>query len=113
MLTEREWEIIHQYILLITVRRALEKDYNIFEKSSLKYQNLYLDWAKRTLDQISKELYHVKKKMKSSNITVDIPKKDGLFSQYQYTYRGYSGTNKVLNIHLRNQSFDYVQKFLR
>ncbi|KGA97350.1 hypothetical protein AJ85_11060 [Alkalihalobacillus alcalophilus ATCC 27647 = CGMCC 1.3604] len=111
MLTEQELKLTQRYIVLTTVRKALELDYYKTEQTKYKFQPLYLEWQTHILDQISKELGQIKKVMQLKQIKISQPINDGLFSEYHFSYRGFNHSNKILNVHLRNQSYEYLKPF--
>ncbi|WP_062047969.1 hypothetical protein [Bacillus sp. JCM 19034] len=107
-LTTEDQRIIRLYILLSISRKALENDWIQLEKASLRLQTPYLELTRSTLDQISKEMSTIKQYMFRHHMKIEKYKNDGLFTEYRYICRGYEGSMKVLNSHLKNQVFDYI-----
>ncbi|GAE31182.1 hypothetical protein [Halalkalibacter hemicellulosilyticus] len=107
-LTTEDQRMIRLFILLSISRKALENDWAQLEKASLRLQAPYLELTRSTLDQISKEMAIVKQYMFRHHLKVETYKNDGLFTEYRYTCRGYEGSMKILNSHLKSQVFDYI-----
>lgn len=107
-LTSEEQRMIRLFILLTISRKALESDWLQLEKASLRLQTPYLEMTRATLDQISKEMMAIKQYMTRHKMNVEKQKNDGLFTEYYYHCRGYSGSIRMLNSHLKNQVHDYI-----
>lgn len=107
-LTSEEQRMIRLFILLTISRKALETDWIQLEKASLRLQDPYLELTRATLDRISKEMSEIKQFMFRHQMKVEKQKNDGLFTEYFYHCRGYSGSMRILNTHLKNQVHDYI-----
>lgn len=107
-LTNDEQQIMRHYILLIIARKALESDLLLLEKTKLRLQTTFTEMTISLLNQISKELAPVKKEMTKLNMIVEKKQNDGLFTEFTYICRGYHGSMRILNAHLKKQVFDYI-----
>ncbi|KMK74739.1 hypothetical protein [Alkalihalobacillus pseudalcaliphilus] len=111
MVSNEDYTLIQRYIILNTVRKALEMDYTKIEQLATKFKPFYLAQQTLILDQVSKDLMPIKKSMQKKHIKIGPLRVVGLFSEYQFHINGYEQTNKILNVHLRNQAFDYIKTF--
>ncbi|WP_096198916.1 hypothetical protein [Bacillus sp. FJAT-45350] len=108
MITKEEQNIVHQYILLLIAKKALEVDLSQLEKSPLKFKEPYMELLVSLLDKIGKELGIIKRYMNQHQLKVNKKNNDGMFSKYEYFCRGYHSTHHYLNTHLKNQVSEYI-----
>ncbi|MBU9721396.1 MULTISPECIES: hypothetical protein [Bacillaceae] len=102
-LTAEEEHITESYILFELTRKVLEKDLSRMNQAPLKLKDPYIHLVEKTLQQLSKDLYTTKAKMKQLGLKVQLNDHDDTFSEYSIFFRGYVLTAKYLNAHLRNQ----------
>ncbi|MFA9559606.1 hypothetical protein ACERII_20040 [Evansella sp. AB-rgal1] len=102
-LTPEEESLSESYILFELARKVLEKDLTKIDQSPMKLKDPYIRLLERSLQEISKELYTTKAKMKNIGLKIQLNEHDDTFSEYTIFFRGYVLTAKYLNAHLKNQ----------
>ncbi|UCZ51571.1 hypothetical protein LGQ02_11890 [Bacillus shivajii] len=107
-LTVEEEQLSESYILCELARKVLEKDLKRLEQAPLKLKDPYVHLLEHTLQQLSKDLYTTKAKMKKLGIKVQLNDHDETFSEYTIFFRGYVLTAKYLNAHLKNRVSDQI-----
>ncbi|WP_026689756.1 hypothetical protein [Alteribacter aurantiacus] len=110
-LTVEEERLSESYILYELMRRVLEKDLVKMNQSPLKLKGPYIHLVEHTLQDLSKELFETKARMKHLNIKVELNDYDDTFSEYTIFYRGYALTAKYLNAHLKNQVAETIESW--
>lgn len=67
-ITSEESEIIADYILLPLVRKTLERDREIIEKSKVKFKEPYITMIDKTLKELSQDLNKVKREIREQKM---------------------------------------------
>ncbi|WAA08698.1 hypothetical protein [Fervidibacillus albus] len=88
------------YPLLVKV---LERDLIGIDKSPLKLPKPYKEWIEHTLIYVQKQLYTIKRDLKSQGMKIQEVKRDELFTTYLFVYRGYEEYHSYFNPGIRNK----------
>ncbi|MFD2705127.1 hypothetical protein [Salibacterium lacus] len=101
---EEEHIMVHYYILLLLVKKVLEKDRELFEHGSFKVKDPYLSVIQEAMQLLHQDMRTIKTYMQKHQMRVQFEENDGMFSRYSYVCRGYEGTSSYLNANLKRQA---------
>ncbi|WP_445505762.1 hypothetical protein [Niallia sp. 03091] len=103
-------KIIEQAIYLPLLLSVLEYDRKVTEQTTgFKLKQVYLDLIEHTMLKVQKDLKIIRDKMRMVNMKVVKGENDGVFTQYNFYYRGYHEVHRYFNANLRNKT----EKLLR
>ncbi|MCM3032943.1 MULTISPECIES: hypothetical protein [Bacilli] len=101
---EEHRRIIEQSIYLPLVLSVLEHDRKVTEKSSFKIKLVYLNLIEYTMLRVQKDLKKINDDMRKFNMKAIRGHNDGVFTEYDFYYKGYHEKHRYFNANLRNKS---------
>ncbi|WP_437834594.1 hypothetical protein ACQRXC_29215 (plasmid) [Niallia taxi] len=101
-ISEEHRSILEQSIYLPLVLSVLEYDRKVTEKASFKIKLVYLHLIEFTMLKVQKDLKKVKDAMRSINMKTVPGHNDGVFTEYDFYYKGYHEKHRYFNANLRN-----------
>ncbi len=109
-ISEEHRKIIEQAIYLPLLLSVLEYDRKVTEQTNgFKLRQVYLDLIEHTMLKVQKDLKIIRDKMRMNNIKVVKGENDGVFTEYNFFYKGYHEVHRYYNANLRNNT----EKLLR
>lgn len=111
-ITEEHRNLLEQSIYLPLVLSVLEYDRKVTEKSSFKIKLVYLNLIEFTMLKIQKDLKNVNDVMRKINMKAIRGHNDGLFTEYDFYYKGFHEKHRYFNANLRNKSETLLNYYL-
>ncbi|MFP7474458.1 hypothetical protein SFC55_26075 [Niallia taxi] len=111
-ITEEHRSILEQSIYLPLVLSVLEYDRKVTEKTSFKIKLVYLNLIEYTMLKVQKDLKKVKDEMRKLNMKTVPGHNDGVFTEYDFYYRGYHEKHRYFNANLRNNCEKLLHYYL-
>ncbi|NCU16562.1 hypothetical protein [Pallidibacillus pasinlerensis] len=102
-------EMAIYYPMLIKV---LELDLQVVENSPFKLKRPYKTLIEKTLTDVHKKLYEVKRELKRQGMKVQEVKRDETFTTFLFLYKGYEEYHSYFNPRLRNYVEDLLAFYL-
>ncbi|WP_141434273.1 hypothetical protein [Bacillus sp. 03113] len=102
-------EIFEQSIYLPMVLSVLEYDRKVTEKTPFKLRIIYLNLIEHTMKLVQRDLKLIKDNMRLNKMKTVKGKNDGIFTKYEFYYKGYHEVHRYWNANLRNNT----EKLLR
>ncbi|OLS35624.1 hypothetical protein BTR22_14295 [Alkalihalophilus pseudofirmus] len=116
MLPQEDHELILQYIYLPLTRKVIEHDLAKMERANFKFSDIYLDFFKRKVDWIGRDLGEVKRKINQRGIAIhgptDVGYGDTKFCRYLIVHKGQEKEMRLLGVHMRNQVRDILASYV-
>ena len=97
------------YPLLLVV---LGRDKAAIEVGDFKFKGPYLNMIERAEDLVSEDFKQVNIYFRKHNMKLNKLGNDGVFTEYEFFYGGYSDKRRYLNMRLRNRTGELLGEFL-
>lgn len=109
---EKDRDIIEQAIYLPMVLTVLNRDLSTIQKSPFKLRNPYLEWIQQTMKIVQHELAEVNRFLRLENIKVSEMKRDEVFTNFLFLYKGYEEYHNYFNLRIRNKVEELLKYYL-
>ncbi|MCT2347182.1 hypothetical protein M4D71_23815 [Niallia taxi] len=111
-IVKKHRSILEQSIYLPLVLSVLEYDRKVTENPPFKIKLVYLHLIEFTMLKVQKELKKVKDSMRKINMKNVPGHNDGVFTEYDFYYKGYHEKHRYFNANLRNNCEKLLHYYL-
>ncbi|MED4057209.1 hypothetical protein P4654_24200 [Niallia taxi] len=105
--------ILEHSIYLPLVLSVLEYDRKVTERSPFKIKRVYLNLIEFTMQKVQKDLKAVRDKMRKLNMKTVPGNNDGVFTEYEFYYKGYHEQHRYFNANLRNNTEKLLKYYFK
>lgn len=101
-ISDEHRSILEESIYLPLVLTVLERDRKVTDQTPFKIPLVYINLIEATMLKVQKDLKKVNDKMRKLNMKTVQGHNDGVFTEYDFYYKGYHETHRYFNANLRN-----------